>query len=212
MKVTYGKWKNRMSIEQIIYYCIACFVVVIVPGPTVTLIVSNTLSYGTRAGVLNVVGTQLGLIVMIGLLAIGFQVITPQLNWFLIIIRSIGSIYLIWLGYSIFTSKSLVTSKGIKKYANKKFVVQGFFVIWSNPKAFLFLGAFIPQFLDINKSTGNQIFYLGLLFMFIGTIFDTAYAVLFGKFRNLISSKYLMLLNRVGGCLLALLGIWLVAS
>ena len=201
-----------MAIEQIIYYSLACFVVVIVPGPTVTLIIANTFSFGTRAGLLNVVGTQLGLILMIGLLAIGFQFINQQLDWFLIIIRYLGAIYLIGLGYKIFTSHSLVTKTTSKKYSSKGFIFQGFLVIWSNPKAFLFLGAFIPQFLDVNKSTGNQLIYLGLLFMLIGTIFDSAYAVVFGKFRNLISSKYLTLLNRIGGSLLALLGLWLAIS
>ena len=201
-----------MTIEQIIYYCLACFVVVIVPGPTVTLIIANTLAFGTRAGILNVVGTQLGLILMIGLLAIGFQFINQQLDWFLVIIRYLGAIYLIWLGYKIFTSRSLVAEIINKKYSHKKFIIQGFLVIWSNPKAFLFLGAFIPQFLDFNQSTGIQIILLGLLFMFVGSIFDSAYAIVFGKFRNLVSSKYLTLLNRIGGGLLALLGFWLVIS
>ena len=221
MKINWLNYNNKtfrhigfrlMAIEQIIYYCLACFVVVIVPGPTVTLIIANTFSFGTRAGLLNVVGTQLGLILMIGLLAIGFQFINQQLDWFLIIIRYFGAIYLIWLGYKIFTSHSLVTQTTSKKYSNKGFIFQGFLVIWSNPKAFLFLGAFIPQFLNVNKSTGNQLIYLGLLFMLIGTIFDSAYAVVFGKFRNLISSKYLTLLNRIGGSLLALLGLWLAIS
>jgi len=201
-----------MTIEQIIYYCLACFVVVIVPGPTVTLIIANTLAFGTRAGILNVVGTQLGLILMIGLLAIGFQFINQQLDWFLVIIRYLGAIYLIWLGYKIFTSRSLVKEIINKKYSHKKFIIQGFLVIWSNPKAFLFLGAFIPQFLDFNQSTGIQIILLGLLFMFIGSIFDSAYAIVFGKFRNLVSSKYLTLLNRIGGSLLALLALWLVLN
>ncbi len=201
-----------MTIEQIIYYCLACFVVVIVPGPTVTLIIANTLAFGTRAGILNVVGTQLGLILMIGLLAIGFQFISQQLDWFLVIIRYLGAIYLIWFGYKLFTSRSLVAEITNKKYSHKEFIIQGFLVIWSNPKAFLFLGAFIPQFLDFNQSTGIQIILLGLLFMFIGSIFDSAYAVVFGKFRNLVSSKYLTLLNRIGGGLLALLGFWLVIS
>ncbi len=201
-----------MPIEQIIYYCLACFVVVIVPGPTVTLIIANTLTFNTRAGILNVVGTQLGLILMIGLLAIGFQFINQQLDWFLVIIRYLGAIYLIWLGYKIFTSQSLVTEIINKKYSNKEFIIQGFLVIWSNPKAFLFLGAFIPQFLDFNQSTEIQIILLGLLFMFIGSIFDSVYAVVFGKFRNLVSSKYLILLNQIGGSLLALLALWLVVN
>ena len=201
-----------MGIEQIIYYCFACFVVVIVPGPTVTLIIANTLSFGTRAGIFNVVGTQLGLILMIGLLAIGFQVVAKQLEWFLIVIRFLGAIYLVWLGYKIFTSPSLRQKVNDKKYFNNKFVLQGFLVIWSNPKAFLFLGAFIPQFLDINQLTEFQIIYLGLLFMLIGAIFDSAYAVVFGKFKNLMSSSYLKFLNRIGGSLLALLGLWLATT
>ena len=201
-----------MEIEQIIYYCLACFVVVIVPGPTVTLIIANTLSFGTRAGILNVVGTQLGLILMIGLLAIGFQVVVQQLEWFLIVIRFLGAIYLIWLGYKIFSSPSLMQKISDKKYFNNKFVLQGFLVIWSNPKAFLFLGAFIPQFLDINQLTEFQIIYLGLLFMLIGAIFDSAYAVVFGKFKNVISSSHLKFLNKIGGSLLALLGLWLAIT
>ena len=201
-----------MGIEQIIYYCLACFVVVIVPGPTVTLIIANTLSFGTRAGIFNVVGTQLGLILMIGLLAIGFQVVVQQLEWFLIVIRFLGAIYLIWLGYKIFTSPSLMKKVSDKKYFNNKFVLQGFLVIWSNPKAVLFLGAFIPQFLDINQLTEFQIIYLGLLFMLIGAIFDSAYAFVFGKFKNLMSSSHLKFLNRIGGSLLALLGLWLARA
>jgi len=201
-----------MGIEQIIYYCLACFIVVIVPGPTVTLIIANALSFGTKAGVLNVAGTQLGLILMIGLLAVAFQIVTQQLQWFLIIVRYLGAVYLVWLGYKIFTSKSLVQKTMNKKHSNSKFVLQGFVVIWSNPKAFLFLGAFIPQFLDLNQINGFKIIYLGLLFMLIGSIFDSAYAVVFGKFRTLVSTNYLHLLNRIGGCLLALLGVWLAVT
>ena len=90
---------------------------------------------------------------MIGLLAIGFQFINQQLDWFLVIIRYLGAVYLIWLGYKIFTSRSLVTEITNEEYSYKSFIIQGFLVIWSNPKAFLFLGAFIPQFLNFNQST-----------------------------------------------------------
>ena len=201
-----------LELEQLLYYSFACFVMVIVPGPTVSLIIANTLTSGTRAGILNVVGTQLGLILMIGLLAFGFQIISTQLEWFLIFIRFIGAAYLIWIGYKIFTSQFLITKKSSKKFSSQEFITQGFFVIWSNPKAFLFLGAFIPQFLDVYQSTGIQIIYLGFLFMLIGAIFDSMYAVVFGKFRKLISSNYLKLLNYIGGSLLTLLGFWLVLS
>ena len=56
-----------MAVHLYLAYAAACVVIVIVPGPTVTLIVANSLRHGTRAGLLNIAGTQLGLAVMIGI-------------------------------------------------------------------------------------------------------------------------------------------------
>jgi len=195
---------------EIIYFLIASFLVVIVPGPTVSLIIANSLKSGTRAGILNVAGTQLGLIILILLLAMGFKVISPFLEDLIKFVRIVGAFYLIILGYLSFSSKELSdNSEKIKKF-DKKFILQGFIVILSNPKAFLFLGAFIPQFININQSIGSQIIYFGILFMIVGAIFDGMYAVVFGKFREIIINKYINILNKLGGSLLIFVGLWLL--
>ena len=195
---------------EIVYFIIASFLVVIVPGPTVSLIIANSLKFGMRAGILNVVGTQFGLIILILLLALGFKVISPFLEDVIKVVRIVGAIYLMTLGYLSFTSKSLSdNAQQIKKF-DKKFILQGLIVILSNPKAFLFLGAFIPQFIDINQSIENQIIFLGILFMIVGAIFDGMYAVIFGKFREIIINKYISLLNKLGGLLLFFVGLWLL--
>ena len=75
---------------EIIYFLIASFLVVIVPGPTVSLIIANSLKSGMRAGILNVVGTQLGLIILILLLALGFKIISPFLEDVIKVVRIIG--------------------------------------------------------------------------------------------------------------------------
>ena len=80
---------------EIIYFLIASIFVIVVPGPTVSLIIANSLKSGMRAGILNVVGTQLGLIILIVLLAVGFKAITPLLEEVIKVIRIIGAIYLI---------------------------------------------------------------------------------------------------------------------
>ena len=195
---------------EIIYFIIASFLVVIVPGPTVSLIIANSLKSGIRAGILNVVGTQLGLIVLILLLAIGFKAISPFLEDVIKAVRIIGALYLMTLGFLSFTSKSLSDNeKQIKKF-DKRFILQGLIVILSNPKAFLFLGAFIPQFIDISQPIENQIIFFGILFMIVGAIFDEMYAVIFGKFREIIINKYVNLLNKLGGSLLFFVGLWLL--
>ena len=195
---------------EIIYFIIASFLVVVVPGPTVSLIIANSLKSGTRAGILNVAGTQLGLIILILLLALGFKAISPFLEDIINVVRVFGAIYLMTLGYLSFTSKSLTdNSKKIQKF-DKKYILQGLIVILSNPKAFLFLGAFIPQFIDINKPIGSQIIYFGILFMIVGAIFDGMYAVVFGKFREIIINKYINILNKLGGTLLFFVGLMLL--
>ena len=195
---------------EIIYFIIASFLVVIVPGPTVSLIIANSLKFGIRAGILNVVGTQLGLIFLIILLALGFKAISPFLEDVIKIVRIIGAFYLMILGYLSFTTKNFSeNSHSIKKF-DKKFILQGLIVILSNPKAFLFLGAFIPQFIDITQKIENQIIYFGILFMIVGAIFDGMYAVVFGKFREIIINKYINFLNKLGGSLLFFVGFWLL--
>ena len=195
---------------EIIYFIIASFLVVIVPGPTVSLIIANSLKFGIRAGILNVVGTQLGLIFLIILLALGFKAISPFLEDVIKIVRIIGAFYLMILGYLSFTTKNfLENSYSIKKF-DKKFILQGLIVILSNPKAFLFLGAFIPQFIDITQKIENQIIFFGILFMIVGAIFDGMYAVVFGKFREIIINQYIKILNKLGGSLLFFVGFWLL--
>ena len=194
---------------ELLYFIIASFLVVIVPGPTVSLIIANSLKSGVKAGLLNVLGTQLGVLLLIFLLALGFKFISPFVDQIIKIVRIFGAIYLIILGMITFKSKIDTDINGSKKY-DKRFIFQGLIVILTNPKIFLFLGSFLPQFISLDHSVSTQIIYFGLLFILVATIFDSCYAIVFGKFRNLIANKYLKILNAVGGSLLIFVGVWLV--
>ena len=194
---------------ELLYFIIASFLVVIVPGPTVSLIIANSLKFGVKAGLLNVLGTQFGVLILIFLLALGFEFIYPFVDQIIKIVRILGAIYLIILGIIAFKSKINLNNNQSKKY-NKRFIFQGLIVILTNPKIFLFLGSFLPQFISLENSISSQIIYFGLLFILIATIFDSCYALIFGKFRNLIASKYVNILNLLGGSILVLIGAWLL--
>ena len=194
---------------ELLYFIIASFLVVIVPGPTVSLIIANSLKSGVRAGLLNILGTQFGVLLLIFLLALGFEFISPFVDQIIKIVRIFGAIYLIILGMVAFKSKINVKNDQAEKY-DKRFILQGFIVILTNPKIFLFLGSFLPQFISLEHSVSFQIIYFGLLFILVATIFDSCYALIFGKFRNLIANKYLKILNLIGGSILILVGFWLL--
>ena len=196
---------------EVLYFIIASFLVVIVPGPTVSLIIANSLKFGVKAGLLNVLGTQIGVLILIFLLALGFEFISPFVDQIIKIVRILGAIYLIILGVITFNSKINLNNNQSEKY-NKRFIFQGLIVILTNPKIFLFLGSFLPQFISLQHSISFQIIYYGLLFIFVATIFDSCYALIFGKFRNLIAHKYLKILNLIGSVILVLVGIWLFAN
>ena len=193
---------------ELLYFIIASFLVVIVPGPTVSLIIANSLKFGVKAGLLNILGTQFGVIILIFFLALGFEFISPFVDKIIKIVRIFGAIYLIVLGIIAFRSKINLDNQS-DKY-NKRFIFQGLIVILTNPKIFLFLGSFLPQFISLDHSVSSQIIYFGLLFVLVATIFDGCYALIFGKFRNLIANKYLKILNIMGGSILILVGVWLL--
>ena len=194
---------------ELLYFIIASFLVVIVPGPTVSLIIANSLKSGVRAGLLNILGTQFGVLLLIFLLALGFEFISPFVDQIIKIVRVFGAIYLIILGMVALKSKINLQNNQAEKY-DKRFIIQGFIVILTNPKIFLFLGSFLPQFIILEHSVSFQIIYFGLLFILVATIFDSCYALIFGKFRNLIANKYLKILNLIGGSILILVGFWLL--
>ena len=196
---------------ELLYFIIASFLVVIVPGPTVSLIIANSLKPGVKAGLLNILGTQIGVLILIFLLALGFEFISPFVDQIIKILKILGAIYLIILGIITFNSKINLNNNQSEKY-NKRYIFQGLIVILTNPKIFLFLGSFLPQFISLEHSISFQIIYFGMLFILVATIFDSCYALIFGKFRNLIAQKYLKILNLTGSTILVLVGVWLIAN
>ena len=82
----------------------------------------------------------------------------------------------------------------------------------SNPKALLFYGAFIPQFVDVTGSYVVQTMVLGLLYMLITTTIDSLYAVLAGNAGSWLSRSRIRLTQRISGAFLVGGGLWLALA
>jgi threonine/homoserine/homoserine lactone efflux protein len=198
-----------MPLQLYIAYVAACIVIVIVPGPTVTLIVANSLTHGTRAGLVNVAGTQVALAVLVGTVAVGMASIVATAGWWFDWLRFFGAIYLVWLGVKLMRSSGSPAGTIAAPRPRGGFFWQGFMVLLSNPKALLLFGAFIPQFVDTERQYFSQVLFLGATFMVVATAFDSGYALLAGRARNMLSHNRLRVLSRVGGICLVSGGVWL---
>lgn len=198
-----------MSIELYIAYVLACIVVVIVPGPTVTVIIANSLRQGARAGLLNVAGTQAGLAMMLAVLAFGLQFVVENVGHVFEWVRLAGAAYLVWLGYRMLRSDGSLGGAGERLKPGRSLFWQGFVVILSNPKALLFFGAFIPQFIDPTGNAMLQTLALGATFMAVATLLDGAYAVAAGSAKGLLKRRNIRFIEAVSGSLLIGGGLWL---
>jgi threonine/homoserine/homoserine lactone efflux protein len=201
-----------MSIELHVAYVLACIAIVIVPGPTVSLIVANSITHGTRAGLINIAGTQLGLAVMIGIVLIGLASLIETLGVWFDWVRLAGAAYLIWLGFKFLRAPGALGDPAKVPAPRVGFFWQGFLVLMSNPKALLLFGAFIPQFVNPKGDYVGQVLILGVTAMATAAIFDSAYAVLTGRARALLSPPRVRLVSRLSGGFLIGGGLWLALA
>jgi homoserine/homoserine lactone efflux protein len=201
-----------MSVELYLAYVVACIVITVVPGPTVTLIVANSLIYGMRAGLLNVAGTQLGLGLMLLVLLVGLASVIEAMGWLFDWLRLAGAAYLIWLGWKLLRSSGAIEKPGDMPAPRGGFVMQGFLVLMGNPKALLWFGAFIPQFLDPRGNYVGQVILLGITAMVVAALSDGAYAVVTGRASTWLTRSRVRLVNRIGGLFLIGGGAWLALT
>src|SRR4051795_5991135 len=198
-----------MTLEIYLAYVAACILITIIPGPTVTLIIANSLTHGTRAGLLNVAGTQLGLLVMLGVLMVGLSSVIAAMGVWFDYVRVAGAIYLIWIGWKLLRTKASFGDVRKTPKPRGGFFLQGFLVLMSNPKALLWFGAFIPQFVDPSGNYIRQIVVCGLTAMATAAVTDGAYAILGGRTGKIMSRQRIRLASRLSGLFLIGGGVWL---
>ena len=199
-----------MSAHVYIGYVLACTALLVTPGPMVSLIVANSLRHGTRAGLLNLAGSQTGQLVMLSILLVGLKPVMVLVGVWFDWIRLLGAAYLVYLGVRMLLARG---GDGFGKPpptpSHGGFYLQGLGVALSNPKVLLFFGAFIPQFLDTSRPVEPQLLLLVATFMVLAVLTDGLYAVLAGHAGGWLTGKRQVWMSRASGGILIAGGIWL---
>ena len=191
-------------------YVAACFLFSIIPGPSVTVVVANSLARGTKAGVVTLIGTEIAMLSMVVIIALGMQAVMTVVSEGFTIIKLVGAAYLVWVGWKMFTSSGKIeVGQPGERLPLVRYLWQGALINWSNPKTLLFLGAFLPQFVDMSRPAFGQIMVLGLIVMAVATLTDMFYAVIAGQARHMLSAARVRLMSRVSGVILMIGGVWL---
>jgi len=202
-----------MSLQLYLAYVAACIALALLPGPNVTLVIANGLRYGTRSALINILGAQVGLAIVIAIVGIGLTSLVATMGYWFDWVRLAGAAYLIWIGINlVWKPAAIATPDTPPPPPRGGFFLQGMLVLLSNPKALLFFGAFIPQFVDLKSNQLWQVAVLGFTFMVFASLTDAGYALLAGRARALLSEKRTRLLSRVSGGFMIGGGLWLALT
>ncbi|MEH2482118.1 threonine/homoserine/homoserine lactone efflux protein [Nitrobacteraceae bacterium AZCC 2146] len=201
-----------MSLQVYFAFVVACIVLALLPGPMVTLIVANGLRHGTRAALINVAGAQVGLGIVIGIVAVGLTSLMATMGYWFDWVRFAGAAYLVWLGIKLIRAPAESVTADAPPPPRGGFFLQGLLVLLSNPKVLVFFGAFIPQFVDMEKDHVSQVALLGITFMATAGLTDAIYALLAGRARKFFSVRRTRLLSRVSGGFMIGGGVWLALT
>jgi threonine/homoserine/homoserine lactone efflux protein len=198
-----------IELSILLPYLLACVLFSVIPGPSVSVVVANSLASGTRAGLLTILGTEIAMLVMVTIVALGLDMVMSIVAEAFVVIKLVGAAYLIWIGWKMFTSTGQLDFQPGERLPVGRYLWQGAVVNLSNPKTLLFLGAFLPQFVDTSRPAFGQIMVLGLIVMAVATASDCVYAVLAGRARQVLTAARVRLMSRVSGVILMLGGVWL---
>jgi threonine/homoserine/homoserine lactone efflux protein len=202
-----------MSLQVYLAFVAACIALALLPGPMVTLVIANGLRHGTRAALINIAGAQLGLGIVIVIVAVGLTSLMATMGYWFDWVRFAGAAYLVWLGIKLIRAPvEGVTADAPPPPPRGGFFLQGLVVLLSNPKVLVFFGAFIPQFVDMQKDHFSQVVLLGFTFNVIAGITDAIYALLAGRARRFFSAERTRLLSRISGGFMVGGGIWLALT
>ena len=187
----------------------ATTVLMLIPGPNVALIVSNSVAYGSRYGLITVGGTTSAMIVQLAIAAFGMTEALGMLGHWFEWLRWIGVAYLIYLGLMHWRAPvPELTNTAPEPKSARAIYTRALLVSLTNPKLLLFYGAFFPQFVNLDRSVDRQIVVLSATFIAVSVALDGSWALLAARARRALASHG-RLRNRIAGGLLIAAGIGL---
>lgn len=188
----------------------AALALLVVPGPAVLYIVTRSIEQGRTAGLVSMLGIQVGGLVHVAAAAVGLSALLVQSSVAFAAVKYAGAAYLVYLGIRRFRARDEAgVPTGRSPRSAGRLFRQGVVVNTLNPKTALFFFAFLPQFVDPRAgSPAAQMAFLGLLFIAIAVVSDGAYAVAAGTVGERLrsSARYLRAERWVTGSVFVGLG------
>ena len=169
-----------MPLETWLAYTLVTTTFLLIPGPTIILVISYSLLRGRQAVIALVLGVGLGDLTAMSLSFLGVGVLLQTVAIAFYLIKWLGAAYLIWLGIKMWLSASEFTDLDKKNRINawREIFSSAYITTALNPKSIVFFLAFIPQFIEPKLPFTTQAIILGATFFVLAIISVLGYAAL----------------------------------
>ena len=200
-----------MEFHVWVAFATASVALLLIPGPTVLLVLSYAVSQGRRVALATVAGVALGdLLAMsaslagLGALVLASATLFTMLKW-------AGAFYLVYLGIKLYRSAPSASLGALDKAPDaraSRIFVHSATVTALNPKSIVFFIAFVPQFINSGTPLAPQFVVLVTTFVGLAALNALAYAILADRLRQRISRpSVLPFITRIGGGTLIAMGV-----
>jgi threonine/homoserine/homoserine lactone efflux protein len=167
-------------------FCAAALALLVVPGPAVLYVVTQSIDQGRRAGLASVAGIHTGTLVHVAAATAGLSALLASSVLAFDVVKYAGAAYLLFVGIRRLAGRERASAPR----PTRSLYRQGIVVNVLNPKTALFFLAFLPQFVDPSRGTPwRQILALGLIFGLLGIVSDSAYALVAGTLGDVLRSS-----------------------
>ena len=199
---------------SLLTFALLAVVVVVTPGPTVLLALSNGSRHGLGASGFGIMGAALSDGVLIAAAGLGLGAVLSTSAVLFNVVKWAGVAYLVWLGVQMLRSSGEMgalpgqpneqgSGASIRRLTLFR---KSFLVAVTNPKGYLFFTAFLPQFLNPSEPLLMQYARLALVFIAVDVAVMAIYAGLGAKAVQFLSNRGALWLDRTCGGLLIILG------
>lgn len=164
-------------------FIVAAVALLVVPGPAVFYLVTQSIGSGRRGGMAAMLGIQTAGAVHVAAAAAGVSAVLVSSAVAFSILKYAGAVYLVWLGIRRLIHRQSLVDDAMRRHARTgaQLYRQGFLVNLLNPKAALFFVAVLPQFIDPDAGAAwSQVLVLGAIFLAVAVVTDTVWVLASG--------------------------------
>ncbi|QEE36411.1 LysE family translocator [Octadecabacter sp. SW4] len=200
-----------MDIQVWVAFVAASVVLLMIPGPTIVLVLTYALTQGRRVAVASAAGVATGDLIAMTASLLGLGAVVLASATLFTALKWVGAAYLVWMGVGMIRAaggQTLGRLADVPDLTPRRVFGNAMIVTALNPKSIVFFIAFVPQFLMVDRPLAPQFAVLIATFVTLAAVNALAYALLADGMRATIRrSAVLAWMTRAGGAVLIAMGL-----